>query len=265
MNRTTSSFPLDRLFWPAVIVLGAAVALFQFTNFDVSLQDHFYDFAAGRWLVDEQEPVGRALFYNGPKYAIMVLGLALVVLAVGPARWYQALRFERRGLWLAVATLALLPALTAIGKVVTNVVCPKDIRRYGGAAPYVKLCSPYPEHDRPVAGGRCFPAAHAAGGFALIGLAWLRSSRRWQTGAVLLGTGAGWIMGGYQILKGAHYLSDTIATMALAWIVALALRRLLRVKSSEEETVLPSEASSTPMAGWIPPMKRRRNSLPTSR
>jgi membrane-associated PAP2 superfamily phosphatase len=37
----------------------------------------------------------------------------------------------------------------------------------------------------------------------------------------------GWIMGGYQMLKGAHYLSDTLVTMLLAWIIHLLLRRLL--------------------------------------
>jgi membrane-associated PAP2 superfamily phosphatase len=34
----------------------------------------------------------------------------------------------------------------------------------------------------------------------------------------------GWIMGGYQMLKGAHYISDTLVTMLLAWIIHLVLR-----------------------------------------
>jgi membrane-associated PAP2 superfamily phosphatase len=29
----------------------------------------------------------------------------------------------------------------------------------------------------------------------------------------------GWIMGLYQMLKGAHYLSHTVTTMLLAWII----------------------------------------------
>jgi membrane-associated PAP2 superfamily phosphatase len=35
-------------------------------------------------------------------------------------------------------------------------------------------------------------------------------------------------MGGYQMLKGAHYLSHTVVTMLLAWIVLLVWRRVVR-------------------------------------
>lgn len=267
MNRPRTKSRLDQLFWLAVGLLGASVAVFQFTNFDVALQDHFFDFATGRWLVDEHAPLGRAFFYQGPKYVIVLLGLALLVLAFGPARWRYAWRFGRRGLFVAVLTLATLPSFVAVAKVATNVVCPKEIQRYGGTAPYVKLFSTYPAGAEP-AGGRCFPAAHAAGGFALIGLAWVRGNRRWRAGAVALGLTAGWIMGGYQILKGAHYLSDTVATMALAWIVTLAWRRIIRPAVDPilvEETVLLYEGRPAPITGCCPSTKPRSDSMPTSR
>lgn len=217
---------LPRL-WPALTALAAALALFEFSALDLAVQDRLYDFNAGRWLVDGREPVGRLLFYNLPKIALIAGGLTLLVLALGPARWRAGLGFNRRGLWVAVLTLATMPALAGLGKIFTNVFCPSEVRRYGGAAPYVKLCAPYPDSDRPPAKGHCFPAGHASGGFALVGLAWLRPARRWRRNAVALGLSAGWWMGGYQMAKGAHYLSHTVTTMLLAWIVALIWRRLL--------------------------------------
>jgi len=218
---------LDRTLWPAVLLLAGALALFEFTNVDLALQDHFYDFAQHRWIVDGNEPVGRAAFYNLPKIGVIVTGVALLVLAAGPARWRERLRLDRRGLWIAVATLATVPALAGLGKNFTNVFCPSEVRRYGGDVPYVKLCSPYPADDHPAQKGHCFPAGHASGGFALLALAWLRPSRRMRFVGLALGLGVGWYMGTYQMLKGAHYLSHTVTTMLLAWIVALLWHRAL--------------------------------------
>lgn len=218
---------LDRTLWPAVLLLAAAFALFEFTNADLALQDHFYDFANRRWIVDAREPVARAVFYNVPKLGVIATGVALLVLALGPARWRDRLRFERRALWVAVATLATVPALAGLGKSYTNTFCPSDVRRYDGDVPYVKVCEPYPDGDRPERRGHCFPAGHASGGFALLGLAWLRPSRRMRFVGLALGLGLGWWMGTYQMLKGAHYLSHTVTTMLLAWIVALIWRRVI--------------------------------------
>ncbi len=219
---------LDRTLWPAVLLFTAALGLFEFTSLDLRLQDHFYDAAAGRWLVDAGNPVGRLLFYDGPKVVIIATAAAVLVLAVGPARWRERLRFARRDLWVALLVLVTVPALAGWGKDVTNIFCPSEIRRYGGDVPYVKLCESYPANDKPGRKGHCFPAGHASGGFALLGLMWLRRTRAWKLGGLALGLGVGWWMAGYQMLKGAHYLSHTITTMLLAWILLLAWRRIVR-------------------------------------
>lgn len=219
---------LDRTLWPAVLALLGVIVLFEFTELDLWLQDHFYDASAGRWIVDARDPVGRLVFYNGPKALIIPTAVAVLILAAGPARWRDRLRFARRDLWVALLTLVTVPALAGLGKNVSNTFCPSEIRRYGGDVPYVKLCEPYPDNDRPERRGHCFPAGHASGGFALLGLLWLRRTRAWRFGGLALGLGTGWWMGGYQMLKGAHYLSHTLVTMLVAWIVMLAWRRVVR-------------------------------------
>lgn len=218
----------DRWLGPAVLALAGALVVFEFTQLDLWLQDHFYDATAGRWVVDARDPVGRLVFYNGPKALIIPTAVAVLILAAGPARWRDRLRFARRDLWVALLTLVTVPALAGLGKNVSNTFCPSEIRRYGGDVPYVKLCEPYPDNDRPERRGHCFPAGHASGGFALLGLLWLRRTRAWRFGGLALGLGTGWWMGGYQMLKGAHYLSHTLVTMLVAWIVMLAWRRVVR-------------------------------------
>lgn len=221
----------NRALWVALGLLAGSLALFEFTNVDLWLQDHFYHPETRRWLVDARDPVGRIVFYNGPKALIWVIALSVLTLAAGPARWREKFQFNPRGLWLAVLVIATVPALAGIGKKYTNVFCPSEIRRYGGDVAYAKLCEPFPDNDRPARRGGCFPAGHASGGFALMGLLAIRATRRWRNAAVALGLGLGCWMGIYQMLKGAHYLSHTVTTLLVAWLVVEFWRRVLRVES----------------------------------
>ena len=92
-----------------------------------------------------------------------------------------------------------------------------------------------PEHP-PTSCGQCWPAGHASGGFALVSVASLALTRRRQLAGVAVGLTVGGIMGVYQMLKGAHYTSDTLVTMLIAWLIHLLLRRILVRPQSEGPT-----------------------------
>lgn len=223
---------IDRWFWPSVIGLGAAFVFFEFTPTDLLVQDRLYDFAQRRWLVDGADPLLRAVFYTGPKYALIAVGVALLALALGPARWHARWRLAapaRRHLWVAFLSLAIVPALVGQLKAFTNIFCPSETRRYGGDVPYVRVVECYPPDDTPARRGQCFPAGHASGGFALLALSGLFADESARRRAIAAALTAGWAMGGYQMAKGAHYLSHTVITALVAWVGFLLLRRLLGV------------------------------------
>jgi membrane-associated PAP2 superfamily phosphatase len=235
LRRHQSFVGMDRAFWPLLGVLGLVLLGFELTDLDLVVQDPLYDAQAGRWRVDAADPLLRAIFYTGPKVLLILLGLASIALAAGPVRCRAALGFSspdsRRHLIVLVATLATGPALVGWGKSATNVFCPSEIRRYGGDVPYVTLCGSYPADDRPARAGHCFPAGHASGGSALVALAGIARTGRGRRLGLAAGVAAGGIMGAYQMLKGAHYLSHTVFTLAaIAWIFLL-WRRLLGVAS----------------------------------
>jgi membrane-associated PAP2 superfamily phosphatase len=108
-------------------------------------------------------------------------------------------------------------------KRITGVVYPCHVVRYGGKQPYRTLLQSIPK----VAGrvrGRGFPAAHCSGAFALMALYFVMPEQtRWVGLAV--GLVAGWTVGIYQMLKGVHYLSHTVVTMFMAWMIILILSR----------------------------------------
>ena len=225
---------LDRTLWPAALLLVAVFFLFERTSLDLRIQDRFYDFTTHAWWVSARSTLPRVLFYTGPKVLIIAFAFGLLMLVLGPAHWRTRWSLRRRDLGVVLAVLASGPALIAVGKATTDVYFPSQIRRYGGEMPYVRVLESYPEGDRPAKRGRGFPAGHASGGFALLSLAGLGRSRRSQLAGLAVGVVAGSAMGGYQILKGAHYLSHTIVTALVCWLLFLMWRRVF--KADREQT-----------------------------
>jgi membrane-associated PAP2 superfamily phosphatase len=189
---------------------------------------------------------GRVFFYKGPKILLVIFGVCLLVLALGRTRWRKRLSrppVRRRDLLVVVAVLATAPVLVALGKATTNVYFPSQIRRYDGFAPYVRTFGTYPENDRPEKPGKGFPAGHASGGFALLSLAGLARTRRGRLAGLFAGLSSGTAMGVYQILKGAHYLSHTLVTALVCWLVFLGWRRVLGAQDDVEENPEPESAA----------------------
>jgi membrane-associated PAP2 superfamily phosphatase len=213
------------IFIPAVALVGVLV-LFECTDLDLAVQDRFYDFQAQRWIVDRDEPVARMIFYTGPKVAAVAVGVACG--AVGLlSLWRRRLAPYRRGCLLMMLSLIFVPLIVAGSKQFTNVYTPRQIERYGGSNPYVKVLQRYPPGFHPTKPGKGFPAGHATGGFAFMMLYFVLSRRCWKWFGLSAGLAAGWAMGLYQTFNGEHYLSHTLVTMLAAWIIIVMLSELL--------------------------------------
>ena len=221
---------LDRTFWPTLGLIVGVIALFELTTLDLWVQDHFFNVSTGRWAVTEGDAGLRIAFYHAPKILIALVGVAVLVLAAGPERWRRTT--TRRSLLVVVCTLISTPVLVGLGKTATNIFCPAEIMRYGGDAPYVRLCEPYPADQRPLRRGRCFPAGHASGGFALLSLAGLARTTHGRRTGMAVGLMIGGAMGIYQMMNGAHYLSHTLVTALLAWWLFVGWRRIFRVDTN---------------------------------
>ncbi len=221
----SAPFNLSRTLCPALALLAGALALFEFTPLDLALQDNLYNVSTRQWLIDGTAPLPRAFFYTGPKIALILFAISVLTLLLGPARWRAFFHLpaasDRRALLAVLLTLASGPALIGAGKAFTNIFCPSEISRYGGDVDYVRVFECYDPGRKPARRGRCFPAGHASGGFALLSLAALARTRRGQLTGIAIGLALGGIMGVYQMLKGAHYLSHTVITALLSWLVFL--------------------------------------------
>jgi membrane-associated PAP2 superfamily phosphatase len=198
------------------------IVVFEKTSFDLQVQDLFYDPVRG-WRVDAKAPLPRLIFYQGPKWVLVVFVLGLLACIVAPASMAPSMPLSPVQAGFLLTCIVVAPITAWFIKRHTGVLYPCYVERYGGKEPYRTLLESIPR----VPGrrrGRGFPAAHCSGAFALMSLYFVMPGPlRWL--GLGLGLVAGWIVGLYQMLKGVHYLSHTIVTMFLVWTIILLLSR----------------------------------------
>lgn len=212
----------DRAVLLTIMLLIMTMVLFEFTNLDIIIQDLFYNFESGKWMISRKDPLLKAVFYTGIKKVLIIMGIGAVTAFILSFR-KKGIKAHRRKLLLVILSLAIGPSLIAGSKSVTNIYCPSQIERYGGRMPYIKVFERYPENFTPCGCGRCFPAGHASGGFALMSLYFVLKRREYRVAGLVAGLFTGWSMGLYQMLKGAHFLSHTLVTMLSSWLIILLL------------------------------------------
>ena len=208
----------------SLLALAAALAVFELTDLDLWVQDRFYDFSSHRWLIDKDYRPLRWALYIGPKVALAVAGVACAAIYAFSFK-APRLRAARRGCLLMVLALAAVPSAVMGIKELTNVYLPCQNQRYGGDKPYVKVLQKNPPGYRQTSRGRGWPASHASGGLALMMLYFAARGRKGRLLGLAAGLTAGWIMGIYQTVNGQHYLSHTVASTVLAWIIIVLLNR----------------------------------------
>jgi membrane-associated PAP2 superfamily phosphatase len=217
----------NRAIWLTALLLLLTLVVFETTSLDLAVQDRFYDPARG-WLVDRRAPLPQFFFYDGPKLAFVVFIAVVLGCLLVPRAWFPRRPFSRRAAGFLLVCIGLVPATVGLLKATTGVSYPYQVERYGGVRPYRNLVQsiPYvPGQPR----GKGFPAGHASGGFALMGLYFAWEGRLARRLGLAAGLALGWTLGLYQMLKGAHYLSHTVVTMILGWLLILIVARIFRL------------------------------------
>ena len=226
--------------WASILALIIVLAFFELTSFDLFIQKYLYLPLEKTWILKDPDLFYRKIFYTGIKIPIYILGFSAIIASViswKKNKWND----YRKGLIITSLSLIILPlSVAVIGKNSTNVHCPGELKIYSGTIPYVKLFDSYPKNpdspDGKFPRGHCFPAGHASGGFALLGIVCLFKEKRKKIWAFIGAMSIGWIMGVYQMLRGAHFLSHHLITMILALILVSTLNLLIKDFSHESSS-----------------------------
>lgn len=214
------------------LLLIAVILLFYFTNLDVDVQSYFYNFEDKSWLIDVRNHTLKYIFYDEFKKLYKIFAICILFLVVlSFFRKINILEKYKKGLIILCLATILVPSLAAI-KNVTNMPCPKDTIIFGGEIPEVKIFDHYPKDYVQEKRQRCWPAGHATMGFSLMALYFLFKKPRNQKIALGVAFVIAWLTGGYKMLIGHHFLSHTLVTMLLAWLVILIIAKFVLRKDN---------------------------------
>lgn len=210
------SAPGRRDLWITVAALVVVLA-WDLSGLDLTVSS-WYGNSAGFALRDAWW-TSRLVHDGGRLVAALVL-LAMLVDAARPMLLPPPRGPERsrRWLWIA-ATLVCLLLIPGI-KRISATSCPWDLSLFGGVAQHLS-------HWRwgvpDGAGGHCFPSGHAVAAFAFFSLHFLwRAHRPALARAALLAVLlVGALFGWVQMVRGAHFISHTLWSAWLCWLVCV--------------------------------------------
>ena len=204
---------------------GALLWVSRNGSIDFAVARLFFDPMAGKFPLKDM-PLLAQVGHTGLRWLVISIWLGSVALLA--ASWtFAALRRWRGRLIYFAATVAACVLVVALLKTASAHSCPWDLAMFGGQAHWFPLLGSPEAASGP---GRCWPGAHAAGGFSLLaGYFALRDGHRTSARCVLAATlGLGTIMALVQMARGAHFLTHNLWSFWLAWLCCLASYLLWR-------------------------------------
>ena len=157
----------------------------------------------------------------------VLIGFALCIFAALIAsNWVNRLQPWRRSLGYLILAITLSVGIVPALKKITQVHCPWNLTNFGGSEFYSPLLGPRSAMENP---GRCWPAGHATAGFSLLALFFVLRDYRpgLAKAALLFAISLGVVFGMGRMLQGAHFLSHTLWTAFLDWLICLGLYRVI--------------------------------------
>ena len=230
---TRPGFLRSHLWLPLLLTLAASAVLMGMGG-DQWLADQFYRLEGHHWALQNAWATSQ-LVHKGGKWASALGALVTILLCTHAWRSDRTVAWRWPLLYLVLA-VALGTAAVSLLKSLTNMDCPWDLARYGGLREYVGVFASRPPG---MPRGVCFPAGHSSAGFAWVSLYFfallVRPAWRWRGLAV--GLVAGGVFGLAQQLRGAHFLSHDLWTLATCWALSLGLYLLVQRIDARTQTV----------------------------
>lgn len=200
-----------------VVVFGAL----EFFRVDLWITGHFYNASLHQWPYKENW-LAENLLHMGGRYFTYLLAAAAVLC------WLTSLRsssvfypYRRPLLFLLISSISG-PLIIVLLKNSTHIYCPWSLALFGGDKPYVRLFDYASNHLKT---GHCFPAAHAGSGFTFLSLYFFLFlvKQDYKFYGLYFGLALGIIYGVAQQMRGAHFLSHDVFSLAVCWFSSLVL------------------------------------------
>lgn len=218
MPVNSPSFLPIHFIYPLTVVIALS-ALINIFDIDKIAADYIFSLQGNTWALKNNWLTERVLHKGGRSASIL---LALVVLGLVAASYcLNDLKQHRKPLIYLILAVAGGSLLVSLFKSLLAVSCPWEFQRYGGDLNYVTVFEQLALRN----GEGCFPAGHASAGYAWVALYffWLNHSSTLRWAGLAIPLLAGITFGFAQQLRGAHFISHDLWTLAICWFYSLAI------------------------------------------
>lgn len=212
------------------LLLLVSIIYFGLSDIDVLVQDYFYNFTTHTWILPWSLQPYKFIFYDGEKRFLILFAVSVLIFSI-IFRKKRVVQTYKRGIIILLLSAIFVPSITGLIKSNTNMPCPKNEIRYGGMYPKTAVWQSYPK-DFVKPKTKCWPAGHASAGFALMSLFFLFKRKRNRFIGLGIGFFVGWSTGLYKMIIGDHFLSHTVITMILAWLIILLIAKMSSIKKN---------------------------------
>lgn len=210
------------------LLLLLGIIYFGISDIDILVQDYFYNHKTDKWVLDWSLQPYRFIFYDGAKKFLILFAASLLIFSL-VFRKKAIVQIYKKGIVIILLSAIFVPSVVGFIKAHSNMPCPKNEIHYGGVYPRTAVWESYPS-DFKKPQQKCWPAGHASGGFALLSIFFLFQKRKNRFIALSAAMVIAWSMGTYKMLIGDHFLSHTVITMLLAWLIILIIVKIVNLK-----------------------------------
>lgn len=186
-------------------------------DLDRSIADYFYSIQGNSWAWKETW-IAEDFFHKGGRSLslLMAFALLLVVIMSRFSFWLSPHKTALLYLFVATAGSSLLISLL---KSTLALSCPWEFDRYGGDLAYANVFEQLVLRN----GEGCFPAGHASAGYAWIAAYFfgVHYQSRWRWPGLVIPLLVGVALGVVQQIRGAHFISHDLWSLAVCWFFSL--------------------------------------------
>lgn len=208
----------------STLLIFIIIYLLEYLNIDTLIQNNFYNFNTKYWLLDKNRDIWmKYIFYDIPRFIILFIGLLSLGIFCSSFYIKQLFLFRIKSIMIFLC-ITLTPLSVGYLKKLTNIACPNQLTMYGGKEKYIKVF----EKKDLSRDCRCFPAGHASGGLALIILSILARNKKEKFILFYSILSFGIIIGIYKMLIGDHFLSHTLVSIVIAYMIYIIILELFR-------------------------------------
>ena len=203
-------------------------------DIDRIIADYFYVIQGNSWAWKDSF-IAEMVFHKGGRNLSLLLALTTLILLLTSC-FHKSLAAHKKPLLYLFLAAAGGSLLISFLKHALAVSCPWEFDRYGGDLVYSTVIEQLFLRN----GEGCFPAGQASAGYAWICCYFfgLHYQSKWRWAGLTIPLLAGIILGVAQQIRGAHFISHDLWTLAICWFYSLGLF-LLFFRSPPEKLISP--------------------------